>query len=367
MGNRYGVGSPAYDGLNRLTQFNGAIISHDLLGNRLQDGRYLYQWDPLNRLVRMQAYQASGWFKVLGDWWRFAYRADGLRVVKEKVSQLVATDNGEVGGSLRTEYLYDGQMPVCEQEFVGSTLRTTRVNFLGARGIEAVLTVDHTRGNQATLSWLLYDGHGNLVRTMSPDYRLSGFQWRGVWGEVEGSLGVGRGYCANLGHPEDETGLVYMRARYYEPATGRFISEDPARDGVNWYLYADGNPVNKVDVHGYANIMDFLFALYQLGIPAMILIGIYLNKEETMIKNKMAVVLNELGPEAERRALSGMGREAFESAIDDLLRQYRYLQKLQQDALRVSAARGRLADVAIHYAFGEAVIILFEMVFGEWL
>jgi len=130
-----------------------------------------------------------------------------------------------------------------------------------------VLTIDHTRGNQVALRWLLYDGHGNLVRMMAPDYTLSAFQWRGVWGEVQGSLGTGRGYCANLGHPEDETGLVYMRARYYEPATGRFISEDPARDGVNWYLYADGNPVNKVDAEG----QKAWSALLQITIAAMLI------------------------------------------------------------------------------------------------
>ncbi len=114
-----------------------------------------------------------------------------------------------------------------------------------------MVVIDHTQGNRVALKWLLYDGHGNLVRTMAPDdYTLSAWQFRGVWGEVQGNLALGRGYCANLGHPEDETGLVYMRARYYEPAIGRFISEDPAQDGVNWYLYADGNPVNKVDYEG---------------------------------------------------------------------------------------------------------------------
>jgi RHS repeat-associated protein len=128
-----------------------------------------------------------------------------------------------------------------------------------------VVAVDHTRGNQVALRWLLYDGHGNLMRTLSPDYTLSAFQWRGVWGEVRGSLGVGRGYCANLGHPEDETGLVYMRARYYEPATGRFISEDPARDGVNWYLYADGNPVNRVDQGGQIDFPEWLQVLMAVG------------------------------------------------------------------------------------------------------
>ena len=64
--------------------------------------------------------------------------------------------------------------------------------------IEAVISIDHALGDQASLNQLLYDGHGNWVRTLSPNYTLSAFQWRGVWGEVQGSLGTGRGYYANL-------------------------------------------------------------------------------------------------------------------------------------------------------------------------
>ncbi len=64
-----------------------------------------------------------------------------------------------------------------------------------------MVAIDHTsQGNQAVLKWLLYDGHGNLVRMMAPDYTLSAWQFRGVWGEVQGNLALGRGYCANLGH-----------------------------------------------------------------------------------------------------------------------------------------------------------------------
>jgi RHS repeat-associated protein len=58
-------------------------------------------------------------------------------------------------------------------------------------------------------------------------------------------------YVAGIGHPTDEeTGLIYMRARYYEPGTGRFVSEDPIGDGVNWYAYCANNSVNHVDSTG---------------------------------------------------------------------------------------------------------------------
>lgn len=47
-------------------------------------------------------------------------------------------------------------------------------------------------------------------------------------------------------------GLIYFNARYYDPLTGRFLTEDPSRKGVNWYAYCENNPVNRIDPSGRA-------------------------------------------------------------------------------------------------------------------
>ena len=48
-------------------------------------------------------------------------------------------------------------------------------------------------------------------------------------------------YCGE--YFDEETGNIYLRNRYYDPSIGRFITEDPIRDGLNWYIYAGNNPV----------------------------------------------------------------------------------------------------------------------------
>lgn len=53
------------------------------------------------------------------------------------------------------------------------------------------------------------------------------------------------------GKPSDlETSLSYFNARYYDPTLGRFTSSDPARDGLNWFVYCNGNPIVLVDQNG---------------------------------------------------------------------------------------------------------------------
>jgi RHS repeat-associated protein len=48
------------------------------------------------------------------------------------------------------------------------------------------------------------------------------------------------------------SGTSYYRARYYDPATGRFINEDPVafKSGINFYRYVQDNPMNLIDPFG---------------------------------------------------------------------------------------------------------------------
>ncbi len=63
------------------------------------------------------------------------------------------------------------------------------------------------------------------------------------------------------------TGSVYLRGRYYDPATERVIAEDPMKDGGNWYAYCGDDPVNYIDPSGYRLDKQIVFPLIIEGIP----------------------------------------------------------------------------------------------------
>jgi len=46
------------------------------------------------------------------------------------------------------------------------------------------------------------------------------------------------------------TGLTFFNARWYSSELGRFITEDPIRDGVNWFIFCNNNPLRYVDPSG---------------------------------------------------------------------------------------------------------------------
>ena len=91
------------------------------------------------------------------------------------------------------------------------------------------------------------DVNGNITATF--DYAPYGSQ-------ALGTAPNGPGYTGHVNDPD--TGLVYMQARYYDPATGRFLSTDPIgpapSDAFNFnrYAYANNNPIINTDPTGAA-------------------------------------------------------------------------------------------------------------------
>jgi RHS repeat-associated protein len=57
-------------------------------------------------------------------------------------------------------------------------------------------------------------------------------------------------------HYDADVGLYYYNARWYNHKTGRFSTEDPLRDGNNWYMYCQNNPMTWIDPTGTQMTQD---------------------------------------------------------------------------------------------------------------
>lgn len=231
------------DNLNRATTIGGVSRTYDILGNTLTKGNHSYGWDALSRLVSFAKPSA---FSV-----DYLYRADGMRVAKTE---------HDTGDNSYFKYYYDGQMPIEESAAPYGGLFTVTRNTLGVRGIDRI---ERVNSSGTTTGYPLYDGHGNMVATLAKSgssFSLGDIRSYDAWGVIRNGNATGdpkSRYCANLGHVEDdESGLIYMRERSYDPSAGRFITQDPIKSGKNWFVYVGNNPVKFVDPRGLAQILD---------------------------------------------------------------------------------------------------------------
>ena len=127
----------------------------------------------------------------------FVYAADGIR--------RKTTVNGTA-----TDYVLDTSMFVRERRN-GSNIATYLV---GGRGPE--YRRDDVSGN---VRWYLYDGLGSVIAEADPNGVVTSSRKYDVYGLVRGGVNPGgtssHKFVGALGHPsEDNTGLIYMRARY---------------------------------------------------------------------------------------------------------------------------------------------------------
>ncbi len=83
---------------------------------------------------------------------------------------------------------------------------------------------------------------------------VSGRRAYDAFGNVVGSTGTWQGpfsYGGPFGYQTDEdSGLLLLGHRYFDPTLGRFLSRDPIGDGRNWYTYCGNNPLKYADIDG---------------------------------------------------------------------------------------------------------------------
>jgi len=95
-------------------------------------------------------------------------------------------------------------------------------------------------------------GYSKIVEIEAWTAAGGGEQRFDAWGNRIATSGNAIPQYGYTGREPDETGLIYYRARYYDPTIGRFTQRDPIglQGGINQYAYVGGNPVNFVDPQG---------------------------------------------------------------------------------------------------------------------
>ncbi len=165
----------------------------------------------------------------------YRYDYQGLRIRKA----------GEAGP---VRYVYDDQSVLLQTDDAGNTVAKYEY------GPDRLLSLLHAaEGRQ----FYLFDALGSVVNLVKPDGALAArYQWD-AWGNLRATAGSSFNPFGFTGYEKDPaTGLFYAKARFYDPETALFLSEDPVAGNatrppsLHKYLYAFQNPTVYVDPSG---------------------------------------------------------------------------------------------------------------------
>ena len=218
----------SYNDANRLISAGNASFTYDKNGNlKTESGNGTttnYNWDAEGRLTGITGkINASYAYDGLGN-----RRSSSINGVQRKyvldlnssMSQVLVETDGN--GNILDYYIYG--IGLIERIKADGT--TTHCYHYDSRGSVIALTDQ----NQNITHQYSYGPFGELYQKQEAD--INPFRYVGQWGVSF-----------------DSDDLYFMRARYYNPKVGRFISEDPVWD-VNLYSYAHNNPINSFDPAG---------------------------------------------------------------------------------------------------------------------
>ena len=222
MNNDGVITSYTYDKNNRLLTEGDIVYTYDANGNTLTAGDKTYTYNYRGQQVAYSDGTVTA---------SYAYNPSGLRSAKT------------VGGSTKY-FVYNGMQIVFEYEDSVSV------------GTTYYYGLNRTHSSDGDV--FVYNAHGDTVQLVN-DNALAASYTYDAFGNLLTSAGTSDNpflYCSEYFDAETET--YYLRARYYNPANGRFTQQDAwafmdASDplSLNLYTYCANNPVMYVDPSGY--------------------------------------------------------------------------------------------------------------------
>lgn len=230
-----------YSELNQLIKIirpDGKQISYqyDTRGNRVQGKNNTSELDGLiSGEFTYNSWEELATFITNSNTYNYSYDPEGLRIKK-------------TGPSLDTRYHYNnnGQV-IAESDFN---------NQVTAQNIYGMSALARKIGNN--YYYYIYNGHGDIVQVIDENGNIVNRYAYDEWGKVitkEEQIINPIRYAGE--YYDNESGLYYLRSRYYDPNIGGFISRDSDEGSItnpltlNLYSYCANNPVNFIDPTGH--------------------------------------------------------------------------------------------------------------------
>ena len=238
VGNRLTETTPSgtdtyiYNINNWVVQKNDTHWSYDGAGNLRYDGVRSYAYDAANRLQLVS--DQSAYIQT-----RYVYNGLGDRLQ----SMLIYYPTGEI---TTNNYTLDLNTNLTQVLADGSNTYTY--------GYNRIAQISDTQ-----TGYFLGDALGSVRQVADETGAVNLVQSYSPYGEMIASVGDYVTAFNYTGEMTDGTGLVFLRARYYDPSSGRFINKDTWGGDYNnpitlaKWLYANGNPANYSDPTGFCS------------------------------------------------------------------------------------------------------------------
>jgi RHS repeat-associated protein len=238
---------------------NTTFVTNQVYLSVVTNGAYLHSSAGC---VTNVSYSGSGFSQNIGLSWNSQYQ---LTEVKTNGASVERNGFDALGrrvwnwdGTTTNYFVYDGQQIIADVDSTGGLRRA----YVHGPGIDNWLAMTVYTGATAKTYFYLTDRLGTVhavvdeTGTIVESYRFDA--WGRVLGVYDGSgmpltesaignkiLWQGREYSW-------KTGFYYFRARWYDPVTGRWLSNDPAgiSGGLDQYVFCNNNPVNFRDPNG---------------------------------------------------------------------------------------------------------------------